>query len=248
VNNRRVDYHCHLLPGLDDGARHLDDSLAMAQCLVAAGFAVVHCTPHAIRGVYETAPETVREAVAALQAELDRAAIPLKLKPGMEYYLDEYFPQAIETPVPLGDSTLLLVEAPPNAHPLMVQENIFHAVRQGFTPLFAHPERVPFLAPVGVKRGPLTRLRAALTRNRRPQETTTGNARLDMLRQQGCLFQGNIGSFAGYYGREIRKTAQLFQRAGLYDFYGSDGHRPEPLKWCLEKGLQVLQSQAVGHG
>jgi protein-tyrosine phosphatase len=54
-----------------------------------------------------------------------------------------------------------------------------------------------------------------------------------MLRQQGCLFQGNIGSFAGYYGREIRKTAQLFQRAGLYDFYGSDGHRPEPLKWCL---------------
>lgn len=238
--NGRVDYHCHLLPGIDDGARHLEDSLAMARLLVAAGFGVVHCTPHCIRGVYDTTPEMVLEAVTELQSKLNSAGVELELRPGMEYFLDEYFPEALANPVPLGNSKMLLVEAPMNGHPLMVQENIFHAVRQGFTPLFAHPERVPFLAPSREREGVFGRIRFLLIPQKTSSEMTLGNARLDMLRQQGCLFQGNVGSFAGHYGRGIQKRAHLFQQAGLYDFYGSDGHRPEPLSWCLERGLAAV--------
>ncbi|MDT8421857.1 MAG: CpsB/CapC family capsule biosynthesis tyrosine phosphatase [Desulfuromonadales bacterium] len=232
----RIDYHCHLLPGIDDGARNLEEALAMARLLAAAGFVSVHCTPHRIRGLYDTAPEMVRSRVAELQSELTRGGIELQLRAGMEYYLDEYFPAALEDPLPLGDSRLLLVEAPPNAHPLMVQENIFLAVRKGFVPLFAHPERVSFLAPDEKRRGFLGLFKGQGF----AAHSIAGNSRLETLRQQGCRFQGNLGSFAGYYGRDVQRRAKFFQQTGLYDCFGSDGHRPEPLTWILDKTKDLI--------
>lgn len=208
--DKRIDYHCHLLPGLDDGARDLDDSLAMARSLVDAGFEIVHCTPHFIKGLFDTSPVLVVERVQELQSELEKSGIPLSLRPGMEYYLDEFFPQALENPLPLGDSKLLLVEAPQNAHPVMVQENIFHAVRQGFTPLLAHPERTAFLAPKIEQAGFFQKLKRAVNKNKSRSEPDLGNETLNMLLRQGCQFQANIGSFSGHYGRTVQKRALFF--------------------------------------
>ena len=233
-----IDYHSHILPGLDDGARDLDDALAMARLLVAAGFKTVHCTPHCIRGLYETTVIQVREGVKTLQKALDEEGIPLRLAPGMEYYLDEYFPQMLDDPLPLGPTRLLLVEAPPSAHPHMIQENIFLAVRRGFTPLFAHPERMSMLAPEEQKRGLLQRFKKS-------QATEDKlNPLMRKLELQGCLFQGNLGSFVGYYRNLVKKRALLFHQAGVYDCYGSDGHRPEPLKWVLDRSTEFLANQS----
>lgn len=233
-----IDYHNHILPGLDDGARDLDDALEIARLLVSAGFRTVHCTPHCIKGLYETRVEQVRQGVKDLQQVLDKEGIPLRLAPGMEYYLDEFFPQMLEDPLPLGPTRLLLVESPPGAHPRMVQDNIFLAVRRGFTPLFAHPERMMLLAPEEQKPGLLQRL----TRRGRA-ETPELNPLMQQLQQQGCLFQGNLGSFAGYYRDRVKKRALLFQQAGVYDCFGSDAHRPEPLKWVLDRATDVLEEQ-----
>ena len=90
-----IDYHCHILPGIDDGCADLDESLELAQVLTTAGFTEVYCTPHCIHGVYNNTPSAVRAAVEQLQEQLTREGIPLRLSPGMEYYLDEYFSQKL---------------------------------------------------------------------------------------------------------------------------------------------------------
>ena len=142
-----TDYHCPLLPAIDDGAASLEESLLMARLLTDAGFSQVYCTPHAIPGCYDNTARQVDKAVNALQKEIAAAGIDLILQPGMEYYLDEHFPDQLEAPRPLGETGLLLVEAPNQAPPELIMENIVHIQRKGLTPLFAHPERCGWLAP-----------------------------------------------------------------------------------------------------
>jgi hypothetical protein len=74
----RADWHCHILPNLDDGAKDLADSLAIAEILAKAGFSEVHCTPHSISGAYEASPVRIRQATRKLQEAIDGAGIPLQ--------------------------------------------------------------------------------------------------------------------------------------------------------------------------
>jgi len=139
-----IDYHCHILPGLDDGSAHVDESVAMARALAAAGYRQVYCTPHCIMGSYWHSPDRVREATLMLQADLDNAGVALELVPGMEYYLDEYLLTFTESLVPLGKTRLLLCEAPSDPNPELVVRALQHIIAQGFIPLVAHPERTQF--------------------------------------------------------------------------------------------------------
>lgn len=136
-----IDFHCHLLPGLDDGPESVGESVEMARALAAFGFIEVHCTPHCIAGQFEISPVEVREAVHKLQAQLDRERIALTLRTGMEYYLDEYFERFAANLLPLGESRLVLCEAPPQAPAGLVSEMASLIVVQGHIPLLAHPER-----------------------------------------------------------------------------------------------------------
>jgi len=213
-----IDWHCHLLPGLDDGPRTLDESLALARQLANAGVSTVHCTPHFIKGSYEYSPSEIHRAVHDLQSELDRHKIQLELRSGMEYLLDEFFTQQLSNPVPLGDSDLLLIEAYPTLPLEQLKEHIFTIARTGLRPLLAHPERNIQLAPrEATPDGWLAQLFRSETA-RKP-----GNA-IDDLLGMGCLLQGNLGSLSGFYGRKIQKVASTFYRANLYHCFGSDSH------------------------
>ncbi len=64
---------------------------------------------------------------------------------------------------------------------------------------------------------------------------------LELLQQQGCLLQGNLGSLVGYYGHEVQNKAQLFHQAGLYHCFGSDAHTAERLSRYLDKALLQLK-------
>ena len=120
----------------------------MARLLAAAGYTHVCCTPHRLRGMYDTPPAAMREGVVRLQAVLDGEGVALMLVPGMEFCLDEFFIDDFSSdPVTLGGSQRVLVETPSNANPQLLRENIFFLVRYGYVPLFAHPERHAFLAP-----------------------------------------------------------------------------------------------------
>ena len=85
-----IDWHCHILPGIDDGPATMDEAVEMANALRQAGYATVYCTPHLIKGSFEADNVTVRSTLAALQAELARQRIELLLLPGREYYLTSF--------------------------------------------------------------------------------------------------------------------------------------------------------------
>ncbi|HXV21118.1 MAG TPA: CpsB/CapC family capsule biosynthesis tyrosine phosphatase [Desulfuromonadales bacterium] len=224
-----IDFHCHLLPDIDDGPATRTESLEMARILAAHGFLQVCCTPHCIRDLYDNTPAGVRRAVAELQAVIDREAIRLRLLAGMEYHLDEFFAAQTDELLPLGDSRLVLAEAPSRGSLEVVKEGVLRIVRQGLTPLFAHPERWAQLAPpepAGLFEKVWTRFSTQSAKPVTPND-------LQVLTEMGCLFQGNLGSFSGVYGRQAASRARAMLARGLYACLGSDGHRPDTLRNCL---------------
>ena len=127
-----IDFHCHMLPGLDDGAGSVPEALAMARILADAGYRAVCCTTHGIRGVWDAPSAEVRQAVAGLQTELNLAGIDLELLPGREYYLDEFLLSALDDPLLLPGG-LLLVELPSRCDAERVRDTVFQLVRRKFT-------------------------------------------------------------------------------------------------------------------
>jgi protein-tyrosine phosphatase len=220
-----IDWHCHILPAIDDGPEEIGQSLAMAAELSAAGFTSVYCTPHLMRGRFDAGNDRVRRGVAELQRRLDDSGIPLALLAGREYCLDEYLLDALQDPLPLGDSRLVLVEILPHATAGMVRQVLYDVVRAGLTPVIAHPERCHLLEPKPApdRRGLFPALQSLLWQTPHPAPRSS-NALVDYLRDLGCCFQGNLGSFNGYYGRQVQSAAEAMRDMGLYDRYGSDLH------------------------
>jgi protein-tyrosine phosphatase len=141
VQNLTTDWHCHILPGLDDGAATMDEAVEMAVALRQAGYSTVYCTPHMVKGTFEVDNATVRATVAALQAELSRRQIDLQLFPGREYYLDEFFADHLRDPLMLGETRLILVEISGNLPAAFVKDTFFRLRSSSYIPLIAHPER-----------------------------------------------------------------------------------------------------------
>lgn len=222
-----IDYHCHLLPGIDDGAATLEESIAMARALCSAGFTTVCCTPHLIKGAYESSPAGIREMTKQLQLQLAAESIPLQLIPGAEYYLDEYLPEFLHDPLLLGETGLLLVEIPNHLPIEFVKETCFRIKGSGFTPLIAHPERCTLLGTEQQDTG-----RKSLWSSLFNSTPKTPDSKLDSqhpellsyLKELGCKFQGNLGSFAGYYGERVRRKSEEFLATGIYTHFGSDLH------------------------
>ena len=235
-----VDYHCHLLPGIDDGAASLEESLKMARVLSGVGFTTVCCTPHLLKGAYDTSAHEIRERTAQLQLQLAAESIHLQLTPGAEYYLDEYLVELLRDPLPLGEAKLLLIEIPNHAPEEFVKETCYRIKCSGYTPLIAHPERCALLALPDLK-AQTKGWKGFFSRATSHQSPVTSNQSplLPYLRDIGCHFQGNLGSFAGVYGNRVRQQALAFLKSGLYDCFGSDAHRSENLEDMLKRGKQA---------
>jgi protein-tyrosine phosphatase len=252
-----IDFHCHILPAIDDGAVSIDESITMAKSLSAFGYKTVCCTPHCIKGYYNHNPQEVREATLMLQADLDNADIPLELWPGMEYMLDEYFSEYIDDLLPLGETKLVLCEAPPLARPGYVLEGLKSIVKKGFVPLIAHPERTQYFyemilasdagdegrgekfemrrnhKPQTTKQGFLKKLfnkkgHAQRTTNHEPANSTS-------KLPENCFFQANLGSFSGYYGSQVQARAYELLKMGTYNCIASDLHDCAPVQDVLQR-------------
>ena len=242
MNRNFTDYHCHLLPALDDGSTDLDQSLKMARILSVFGFTSVHCTSHRITGCYDNAPETIVSATFSLQRLLNAEGIGLRLVPGTEHYLDEFLPELLPGAGTVATSRYLLVEVPFRCGSEILPATVSTIFESGLTPLFAHPERCAVFEP-GVKeqkpRGALSFLQKS--RNVLDMEGSL----ICTLMHSGCRFQGNLGSFAGAYGAEVKQRAILFLKNGIYSCLGSDAHRSERLAATLAAGWQTV-TEAVG--
>jgi protein-tyrosine phosphatase len=249
-----TDCHCHLLPGLDDGPAGSDEAVEMAAILASLGFSHIVCTPHFLKGAYDIHPARVRDAVTKLQEDLARAGMSLSVQASAEYYLDEFILGSLDDPLPLvGD--VILVEAHCGVQHAFLADTAYQVItRKRLRPLIAHPERCDLFDCVLKEGRPGLRGLARALLNKFPPRNLHSDAwevyrypenALHMLRDMGCLFQGNIGSFAGLYGEQVRKRALCLLRMGLYDRLGTDAHRPGGLAFWLKEGMHVVM-QEVG--
>src|SRR6185312_8015218 len=122
-----IDLHCHLLPGIDDGSSDLEMSLAMARMASKDGIRTIACTPHIYPGLYENTAEGIRKAIARLQAELNKRAIPLRLVEGADVHLQPDLVKEIRAGrVPtLARSRYLLLEPPHHVAPPNFEASVF---------------------------------------------------------------------------------------------------------------------------
>jgi len=224
-----IDWHCHLLPGIDDGPATVEDSVALAAALSKAGFTEVYCTPHLIKGSFEADNDAVRKAVAGLQARLTEEGIALKLAAGREYYLDEYCSDYLKDPMLLGDTRYLLIELPNHISPEYAKEFFYRVKSSGYIPMIAHPERCALFTVPEKQKENLSRKLLSLFGISGPrldaQDPGLEKASLPgYLKDIGCAFQGNLGSFAGLYGERVRQAVMRLHGMGLYTHFGSDMH------------------------
>jgi len=196
-----IDIHCHILPGLDDGAQTMSDAAAMALELTRARFNTVIATPHVIEGRKYNTPDLIRKKVKELNEHLDNKWIPLKVLPGAENYIFYDLPKWYRQGkiLSLADTNkYILIELPILNIPLYT-EKVFSDFRLlGLTPIIAHPER--------------------------NQEIVLNPQRLFQWADKGILIQVNAQSFLGNYGQKVKNLAEKLLSQGLVHFVASDMH------------------------
>ena len=209
-----VDAHCHLLPGVDDGADTPEESLAIIRGQQALGLRGAICTPHIMARLPQNTPIYLREQFAQLTSIVNSQSsiVNFQLHLAAEYMLDEAFPRHLAsadlltipaselgTSVPKDNTTgnYVLVELPQYLLPPGWQDMLDGILAAGITPLLAHPERY---------------LRILDERDIRA------------LVDRGIALQGNLGSLTGYYGRRVKALAQSLLADKLYTTFGTDSH------------------------
>jgi protein-tyrosine phosphatase len=227
-----LDYHCHILPGIDDGPATMGEAVALAAQLQRTGFTGVFCTPHLIKGSYEADNKTVTAVLDDLQKELKAESIDIQLIPGREYYMDEFLFDFLEDPMTMGETNYILVEIPNHTPRRFAQEACFHIARKGFIPLIAHPERNNHFFPRQQSKPafiPFIDLISSVDDLKAKEPSL-----LSYLKNIGCAFQANLGSFAGLYGTHAQKTAFSLKEKNAYTHYGTDAHSADAVKSIME--------------
>lgn len=197
-----VDIHCHLLPGIDDGAADLAASLDMARQQVAEGVTHVVVTPHQLGGFSHNVGPAIRQATAELQAELDRSGVPLRVSPGGDVriedgMIDKLVSGEVLTLADRGKHVLL--ELPHELYfplgPVLAQLR-----DHGMTGILSHPER-----------------NAGLLNQQ---------SLVEELVDAGCLMQVTAGSLIGAFGDRCQAMAEAMAKRGTIHFLSTDAHSP----------------------
>ncbi len=197
----KTDFHCHILPGIDDGAQTLEEAVFLAGKLVQFGYERAICTSHSSYKFRNT-PTSVNTACALLREELQKQNVPLELVPSMEYrIIPETWPEVREKGwlMPWDDNHLLIelpISKPEKIGDLVALDEMRKLIEEGYRPVLAHPERYWYFSPEDYLR----------------------------FKELGVEFQRNLGSLEGLYGAEAQHRACQLQDQGLYERLGTDTH------------------------
>jgi protein-tyrosine phosphatase len=217
-----IDIHCHILPGVDDGAADMEASLAMARRAVEDGIEVIVATPHWPLEETPVPAGRIRELTAEVQAELDEAKIPLRLVPGHECAITPELPEALATGGALGFGGKVryaLLETPYHHLPFYLRDIVFQVQSRGFAAVIAHPERNPTIQ--------------------------NDPGQLEEYVRSGCLVQVTAGSLAGQWGAASKKTGFTLFRRGLAHIIASDAHSPNSRPPILSEARKLV-AEALG--
>jgi protein-tyrosine phosphatase len=195
-----VDMHSHILPGIDDGAQNVEESLFLIGKMINAGIKKIIATPHIMIDFYRNTPETINGALEILRAELKQRNIDIEVEAAAEHYFDETFEKRVadKKVMTMGDNYVLF-EYPFICAPQNAFQVVQLMVKLGYKPILAHPERYTYMS---------------------VEEMAN-------LRAWGCNIQLNTISLTGYYGKGIKQKAESMVDADIVDFISSDMHHPK---------------------
>ncbi|MCK9488748.1 MAG: hypothetical protein M0Q42_05025 [Xanthomonadales bacterium] len=214
-----IDLHCHMLPGIDDGAKSTEQALAMARQAQADGIRSVVVTPHHLNGVYLNLAEDIRQAVRAFKLLTLANGIGIQLLPGSELHLVPELPDALERgeAMTIADrGRAVLVELPVFTVPVGADQILDDLLGMGLTPVIAHPERNRALA-------------------ERPE-------RLADWVERGCLAQVTAQSCTGAFGTVSQNAAKTMIGNGWIHVMASDAHRDRRRIPQLSLGRDMVAS------
>ena len=235
-----IDLHCHILPGVDDGPPSLEHTMALAKAQCAAGVRRVLATPHVTWDI-PTTSEQVRDGVAAVNAALSEAELPLEVLTGGEIALTRVAELDDEElrALALGGGPWLLVESPLTPSAAGFDNVLHHLQARGHRIVLAHPERCPAF-------------------QREPE-------RLASLVHAGMLTSITAGALVGRFGSTVQRYAHELVKDGLVHNVASDAHdtrrRPPGLRaeledagygehvdyWCEEVPGAIVGGEQIPH-
>lgn len=191
-----VDIHSHILPGIDDGAKEVDQSLSYIHQMQELGFEKLFFTPHIYTELYPNTPETIFPALHSVQNGLNATHNKIPIGAAAEHMVDYSF--EVKKDLLCLPNKHILIEMSYLSETPNIEKVIFDLQIMGYNVILAHPERYNFY-------------HKTLDRYHR-------------LREMGCLFQLNLLSVAGYYGKEVKLASQYLLKNNLYDLAASDLH------------------------
>jgi protein-tyrosine phosphatase len=195
-----IDLHCHLLPGIDDGAKHLEMSLMMARMASSDGISTIACTPHILPGVYHNTGPAIRAAVAQLRESISEADIPVTLVTGADVHVVPDLGVQLREgkALTLNDTRYFLLEPPHHLLPPRLEDLIFGLQTVGYVPILTHPERLSWI-----------------------------EDHYDLIQRfayNSVLMQITAGSLMGQFGRRPRYWAERMLDEGLCHLLATDAH------------------------
>jgi protein-tyrosine phosphatase len=216
-----IDLHCHILPGIDDGAPDFAVSIAMAKACVADGVSVVACTPHILPGLYHNTGPQIREATERLQQILNRENISLRLVTGADNHIVPDFVAQLHSGhlLPLADSRYVLVEPPHHVAPPRLEDLFFSLLVADCVPILTHPERLKWIS--------------------------SYYQMIQRLARAGVWMQITAGSLAGAFGGNARYWAERMLDEGYVHILATDAHDVNHRPPNLSQG-RVLAAKRVG--
>lgn len=214
-----IDLHAHLLPGIDDGAHDLEQSLMLIGSLHELGFSKFICTPHIFTELYPNTPDTIGGALSQVRSALKTNHIDVIVDAAAEYMVDEAF--TVHDELLCLPEKHILIEMSYLAESPNIEQVIFDLQVKGYKVILAHPERYHF-------------------NNKKPE-------RFLRYKELGVLFQLNLLSVYGYYGGEVKKLADHLLEQQLYDLAATDLHHERHLKALTSAVQSGYLHKKLGH-
>lgn len=215
-----VDMHSHFIPGIDDGAKTMKDSIQLLRGMEELGYRKVITTPHIMSDFFRNTPEIIESGMEQVRNAIKAEGLEIEIEAAAEYYYDYDLEekQKKQRLMTFGVNYLLFEVSYMNA-PDNLDAFIFNLMTDGYKPVLAHPERYPFWFSKNLEQ-------------------------FEKLKDKGVLFQLNINSLTGHYSPATKKIAEEMIEKGWYEFAGSDCHHTGHLellgKARTEKSLAKL--------
>jgi tyrosine-protein phosphatase YwqE len=214
-----VDMHSHLLPGIDDGSKDIPQSVSFIKGLHKLGFQKLLCTPHIFSELYPNTPDTIQSALDNTRRALKEAQVDVEIGAGAEYMINDTF-IASNALVCLPNKHLL-IEMSYLAEMPNIEQIIFTLQVKGYVVILAHPERYSFYF--------------------------DQYQHFHRFKEMGVLFQLNLLSISGYYGKDVKRLAEYLLQKNYYDLAGTDLHHDKHLQALTLETQSGRLFERLGH-